>query len=110
MDLDGGFGDVTANKNIQLFPYACEKVTAIQHQNGSDFWIVSRLENSNTYHSYLLTSIGLNMTPVVTNIGPVYNQTLGYLRGSPNGERIAAANYNGGGGFNIFDFDSPILS
>jgi len=104
MTLDGVLGDINANKNIQLFPYACEKVTAIQHQNGSDFWIVSRLENSNTYHSYLLTSTGLNMTPVVTNIGPVYAPDAGYLRGSPDGTRIAAGNPLTGT-FDIFDFD-----
>ena len=59
----------------------------ILHQNSTDFWIVSRLENSNTYHAYLLTSSGLNTVPVVTNIGAVLNGTGGYLRGSPIKEK-----------------------
>ena len=84
MTLNGGLGDVNSIKNVMLFPYGCEKVTAVKHQNGTDFWIVSRLENSNEYHSYLLSSSGVNTTPVVTNIGPVYNQTIGYLKCSPN--------------------------
>ena len=46
----GGLGDINANKNILLIPETCEKVTAIKHQNGSDFWIVSRAENSNSYY------------------------------------------------------------
>jgi len=102
--LDGGLGDININKNIPIFANACEKVTVITHSNSSDFWIISRLENSNTYHSYLLTSSGLNITPVVTNIGPVYAPDVGYLRGSPDGGKIAAANYIVGN-IDIFDFD-----
>jgi len=64
MTLDGGFGNVTTPNNTQLFANACEKVTAILHQNGSDFWIVSPPDNSGTYHSYLLTSLGIE-PPVI---------------------------------------------
>jgi hypothetical protein len=102
--LDGGLGDINTNKNIPVFANACEKVAVITHSNSLDFWIISRLENSNTYHSYLLTSSGLNMTPVVTNIGPVYAPDVGYLRGSPGGGKIAAANFIVGT-IDIFDFD-----
>ena len=56
MALQAGFGDVNINKNIQLFPFACEKVTAILHQNGSDFFFFFSPDNSGAYHSYLLTS------------------------------------------------------
>ncbi len=106
ISLQGGLGDINLNKNIPVVPGTCEKITAIKHQNSVDFWVIVRLENSNTYHSYLFTSSGLNMIPIVTNIGPVYNGALGYLRGSPNGEKITAANFMGGGGFNLFDFDN----
>jgi len=60
--LDGGLGDVNANKNINLIPFTCEKVTAVVHQNGSDFWIISPELNTNIIYSFLLTSSGL--TPV----------------------------------------------
>ena len=106
MSLAGGFGDVNGNKNIQLFPAACEKVTAILHQNSADFWIVSRLENSNTYHSYLLTSSGLNAVPVVSNIGAVLNGTGGYLRGSPDGSKIAAVFCWNNVAVELYDFDN----
>ena len=109
MTLDGGFGNVTTNKNIQLFTYACEKVTAVIHQNGSDFWIISRLENSNTYHSYLLSALGVNIIPTITNIGPFYNETVGYLKGSADGRKIAAANgwnFNTSKSWNLIDFDN----
>ena len=41
ISLDGGLGDINANKNIQLLVAStCEKITAIKHQNSSDFWVV----------------------------------------------------------------------
>jgi len=108
LTLQAGVGDVNANKNIQLFPFGCEKITAILHQNGTDFWIVSRLENSNAFRSYLLTSagvinnIGAGVSPIETNIGPVYNNTYGYLKASGDGTKIAAC-YNSE--FTLYDFD-----
>ena len=126
MTLNGGLGDVVAsNKNTQVVPHTAEKVVAVKHQNGTDFWIVVRLEdfntqNSNTYHSYLFTSSGLNMNPVVSNVGSSYYNTLGYLKASPDGSKIAAANSrflgvsasNVTSDINLFDFDnsSGILS
>ena len=106
ISLDGGLGDVNANKNILLVASTCEKITAIKHQNSSDFWVIVRLENSNTYHSYLLTSTGMNMIPVITNIGPIYFDAIGYLKSSPNGSKIAAANYISGNTIDIFDFNN----
>lgn len=105
MTLQGGDGDINANKNIPIFPNACEKITAIKHQNNLDYWIVARLENSNTYHSYLLTSSGVNMTPVVTNIGPIYSDVIGYLKASQDGSKIAAANWTISD-INLIDFDN----
>jgi len=89
--LDGGLGDVTANKNILLIPFTCEKVTAIKHQNSSDFWIISPENNTNIIHSFLLTSAGINMTPILTTAqSPVSG--VGYLKGSPDGSRIVLVN------------------
>ena len=48
MTLNGGFGDINATKNILLIPQTSEKVTAIEHQNSSDFWIVISLR----YYSF----------------------------------------------------------
>tara|TARA_B110000211_G_C14069015_1_gene549068 strand:- start:365 stop:2224 length:1860 start_codon:yes stop_codon:yes gene_type:complete len=106
MTLDGGLGDINSNKNIPIFSNACEKVTAVKHQNGTDLWVVSRLENSNTYHSYLLTSMGLNTTPVINNIGQVYNGSLGYLKASSDGSKVAAANKFGVATVDIMDFNN----
>ena len=106
MDLEGGLGAITANKNILLMPQTCEKVTAIKHQNESDFWVISRAENSNSYSTFLVTSNGVDLVPIVTNIGDVYSGTGGYMKGSPNGNRLAVANYFINNTFDLFDFDN----
>ena len=106
MTLDGGLGDINANKNILIVSNTCEKITVITHPNNSDFWIIIRLENSNTYHAYLLTSTGINMIPVITNIGPIYFSAIGYLKSSPDGSKIAAANYISGNNIDILDFNN----
>lgn len=107
MNLDGGLGDINANKNIMITPTTCEKVCAVTHTNGADFWIVTRLENSNIFHSYLLTNAGLDMTPVVSTVGTVYGPTLGYLRSSPDGTMLAGAYWTGGVTQTVetYDFD-----
>ncbi|PCJ84322.1 MAG: hypothetical protein COA57_09460 [Flavobacteriales bacterium] len=109
MNLQSGLGDVNSNKNIPIVTSTCEKVTAIKHQNNTDYWIITHLYGSNAFHSYLLTSTGLNMTPVISNIGTIVSgsasYTRGYLKGSADGNRIALANRSMDN-VELFDFDN----
>ena len=107
MTLDGGLGNINSNKNINLIQYTCEKVTAVKHQNNTDFWVISRERNTNKYYAFLLTSAGLNLPGITTNIGPIYTQnTIGYLKASPDGTMLAAADHWGFlDGVDLFDFN-----
>lgn len=90
INLNGGLGAVTSMNNL-LFAPCSEKLAATYHTNGIDVWIVARKYGSNDFYSYLLTSSGLS-APVITSIGPVFiNGDLGYMRLSPNGNKIACA-------------------
>ena len=102
MSLDGGLGSVTTDKNILLFNDASEKITAIKHQNGVDFWIVAPQHTTNTFYSYLLTSSGLGVPPVLNTVSFVDDS--GYLKASPDGTRIIAANYFSTSSY-LFDFN-----
>ena len=73
MNLNGGLGAITLNKNILLFSDSDEKIAVTTHANGIDFWVIGRVEYTNTYHSHLLTSSGINMTPITTNKNNVTN-------------------------------------
>ncbi|MBW6461365.1 MAG: hypothetical protein K0B08_12410, partial [Bacteroidales bacterium] len=65
MDLNGGLGDIIDTTHIQGMDGVAEKVAAAYHQNKQDIWIVTRDFNTDSYASFLLTSNGLNPTPVL---------------------------------------------
>jgi gliding motility-associated-like protein len=108
MTLDGGFGDVTV-KNIPLTGPVAEKVTAVNHANNVDFWVITHGWNNNSFFAYQVTAAGVNPVPVVSNVGTVHNgtslNTLGYLKGSHDGTRLGLALYESKI-FEFFDFDN----
>ncbi len=112
MCLDGGLGDVE-QKNVFLFNEATEKLAAVKHRNGTDYWVVSSQYAANRFMAYLVTEAGVNPTPVVSEGGtPSYEQgntipAIGYLKFSPDGRRLALASYGDymSGFVELFDFD-----
>jgi PKD repeat protein len=114
MNLAAGLGSVTV-KNATLYAPTCEKQVAVQDCNGKDVWIISHKYNSDNFMAYSLTSVGLNLSPVISNIGEVISDPqamAGHLKISPNGRKLAMAtasttipNNPATGGFQLFDFD-----
>lgn len=101
MNMNGGLGEVIL-KNQPLFSPAEEKLTAAKHLNGCDIWIISHEFTTNNFYAYLLTSTGLNLTPVISSAGqihncpnPLYPYGRGYLKASPNGEKLINVNPDG---------------
>lgn len=108
MSLAGGLGAVVSNGNL-LQPFQnCEMVTGVYHQNGQDIWIIGHKFGSNTFFAYLLTSAGVNPTPVYSSVGPTIitpgsnnyansnYDAVGELKASPNGQKLAFTTfYNG---------------
>ena len=111
ISLNGGLGEVlSATKNTLLVAPSAEKICAITHHNEIDIWIITHPSGSSHYYSYLLTSSGLNMTPIISSTGAYIvsydgNNQMGYLRGSPNGELIANGSYNSNL-VQVFDFNN----
>ena len=115
---DNGFGDIIPNqKNIKLLDTVGEKLTAIRHSNGVDYWVLTHKFYSNAFYAYLLTSAGIVDT-VITHIGSIHKEycsgstyptrsALGWLKASPNGNKITCV--NGQTCYNIselFDFNN----
>ena len=108
MSLAGGLGAVVSNGNL-LQPFEnCEMVTGVYHDNGQDIWIIGHKYGSNTFFAYLLTSAGINPTPIYSSVGPtiITNGTTNYansnydavgeLKASPDGTKLAFTTfYNG---------------
>jgi hypothetical protein len=99
MNLDGGLGGITANKNVLLYTPIGEKITAVKHANNTDIWIITHAKFTNAYLTYAVTSAGVNANPVIFNGGTVDNgngegwvsPNWGYLRASSDGSKVAAA-------------------
>lgn len=95
INLDGGNGAVTTDKNILVYTPTIENLGITKHGNGQDYWIITHGWNSNNFIAYQLTATGLNLTPVVTPIGQVITGSptdyvaAGTIKISPSGSKLA---------------------
>jgi gliding motility-associated-like protein len=93
LTLDGGLGDITAEKNVLMITPTLENLGVTKHSNGIDYWIVSHGWGNNSYYAFLLTSSGISATPVITNIGATVNGNgfleAGFIKISPSGLKLA---------------------
>jgi gliding motility-associated-like protein len=94
MTLNGGLGDVTVKNSLLLTP-TTEKVTAVRHANQRDIWVLTHQWNTNRFYAYLVDSLTLNTTPVMSSSGSVHSgstlNTMGYMKVSPDGDMLACA-------------------
>ena len=112
--LDNGLGDVIKEKkNIKILDTVSEKLTAVRHSNGIDYWVIIHKYFSDAIYAYLLTSAGITDT-VISHIGTIHphgtqslSAAIGQLKASPNGQKLAIVDGNDDDS-NIaeyFDFD-----
>ena len=73
MNRDGGKGEVIT-KNVLLYAFSTERLTAARHANGIDVWVITNQKNSNIFIAWLLTCTGLQATPVISTVGRVLNE------------------------------------
>ncbi|MFP9099602.1 gliding motility-associated C-terminal domain-containing protein [Flavobacterium sp. RHBU_24] len=105
MSLDGGLGDVTANKNIQILDDGTEQVAATRHRNGVDIWVLCH-GMGNAYYAFLVTADGVQ-PPVISYAGLEVTQAsaiTGMHKFSPDGSKVAASLYFEG--LFLYDFDN----
>ncbi|MEO7176743.1 MAG: M43 family zinc metalloprotease [Saprospiraceae bacterium] len=86
MKLNNGLGNVINKTRVLLKPVT-EKVTAVRHCNGVDWWILSLEAGSNKLHAWLLDSSGIHEPSVVSTM----NQTSGFFEGKA-GQLVASSN------------------
>ena len=103
MSLSGGLGAVSVPTTV-LNPHTFEKVTAVNHCDGESVWIIS--EDENWVYAYLLTTGGLNTTPVTspTTGDPLFDY-YGQMKASPDGRYLASARRTSFG-IKLYDFDN----
>jgi len=104
MTMNGGNGDVSV-KNVLISTSVCEKLCSVKKTNGVDYWIIVHDAYTDEFDAYTFTSAGLNLVPVVSFSGSANGGDIGYLKASPDGTKLAAALWNSGNLFELFDFD-----
>lgn len=105
---NSGLGKVTSNKNIPLKNSLSEKLTAIRHGNGKDYWVLVHGNNDNKFFAYQITKNGISTIPVESTVGSTHPSllgTMGYMKFSPDGKKVACAVGGGGNFVEVFDFD-----
>lgn len=108
MSLAMGNGSVTT-KNVVISTNMTEKLTSVKHCNGTDVWVLAHANNSQDFHSYLVTSTGITST-VITGIGTTHTTSpynwLGNMKASPNGKKLGLAISGTNGSFELYDFNN----
>ena len=109
MTLNGGLGDITAIKNINLYDAGAgvgtnECIGIAQHSNGCDFWLIGKPAGNADFNVYLINSSGLNITPIISSPGPIMSSYIGMLKVAPNNQKIAVA-HGGGSGYGLFIYN-----
>lgn len=96
LSLSGGLGAVILKNQVLTLPPTTEKLVAVKHCNGLDYWVITHPLNSNCFYSYLVSQAGINLNPIISCVGtsinyiaPYYNEAAGYLKASTNGKRLA---------------------
>jgi len=94
MDMNYGLGAVIDSiKSIPLLDNATYMIGAVLHANGRDVWVTGHKYTNNSYYSFLITPDSIHSTPVISYIGSVMDDYYGYMKFSPNGEKIVTTIY-----------------
>ncbi len=130
ISLNGGLGAVVSGqKNVPLITYdtsntlaslyrCSEKITAVKSDDCDSFWVITHF--ADTFYAFSVTQTGVNATPVTSRVGvnvPISGyrrNALGYLKASPEGDKLAVAHFglttvtagNGPGKVLLYDFNN----
>jgi gliding motility-associated-like protein len=111
MTKNSGLGNGTSQWNIPLLTPVAQKLTAVRHSNGKNYWIIVHKWETNEFYAYQLQESGLS-DPVISQAGPIFtgsynDQTnaYGYMKASPDGTKIGLA-ISGRNIVELCDFDA----
>jgi gliding motility-associated-like protein len=112
---DAGKGEVISKNNL-LIASGTERLTAVQHSNGIDVWVITNDNYSNIFRSWLITCNGLQTNEIISTSGEVLinlpEKNVGSLKVSPNGKILCQTHFSifeffaNDHFFQLFDFDN----
>ncbi len=117
VDFTNNGNGVVTQKNKILLQENTQKIVAVKHKNGKDYWIVTHGfgdGKGDSFYVFLLSDT-LSTTPVVSKTGLAetydennfqsFNNEAGYMVASPDGSMLAQV-VNFDGYVELFDFDN----
>ena len=100
MSLRSGLGDVVSTrKNDTLGNFnVSDRLTAVQHRNGRDYWVFVQDDVNWDIVAFLITSTGVSHNPVRSSVTRPTGVTgtaghLGCMKSSPDGSKFATATF-----------------
>ena len=104
-------GNVTKSKNKSLVSGTSntERMTAVCHSNGRDYWLVTQIAPYGEIHSYLISGKTVSVKPVISKTPTIiggFGNFSGQMKISPDGKKLALVNYEGSTANELFDFNS----
>lgn len=112
MNGDNGLGEVVSKNVILLNSSGIGKLSAVHHKDGKSIWLMTTQKRDSNYtwfYAYKIETNGGIRTPVITKNLFYKGLPLGQMKFSPNGKKIACANYRTqslNDHLAVFDFDS----
>lgn len=116
LDLAANGGNAAFEySNTVLLDSACEKLTAVKSCGQDNYWVIAHKWNSDAYYAWNITTTGISQ-PVISTIGnfipnnsfsiDITAETIGFLKSSSDGKKIAAAqSFRNPATIELFDFD-----
>ncbi|MBL4710833.1 MAG: PKD domain-containing protein [Flavobacteriales bacterium] len=115
VDVSSGVSLISANNPLLSASVTTEKVTAACNSNGTDYW-VSTVKQNGDFVTYPISSTGvgsaiissgagISATATNTSSGHWLNDRVGYMKFSPDGNRLALARRQSNSINEIFSFD-----
>lgn len=108
--LDNGLGALTNEKNVEINQFIAEKLVAVPHSNGTDYWLVVHAWESDKILSYLLSDNGINPIPIESTGGTYLGNSsgtdaIGYLKANREGSKLVSV-HSFIGNIDVLDFDN----
>jgi gliding motility-associated-like protein len=107
MTKNGGLGEVVVKNKVLISGRVAEKIATIKDGPGCGFWIITHLIDSDEFYSFYLSFNGIDTIPVKSHTGIGYTSSaiIGYLKGSPDGSKLASCTF-AAGRLELYDFDN----
>jgi hypothetical protein len=105
MSLNGGLGSLISRDNLLLPDHVNEKLNAVKHANGRDWWVIVQSCNTDSlFHKFLISNDTI-LGPYDQFIGSGNNRDkwMGQMIFSKDGSKVVVAAENAT--LDIFDFD-----